>query len=174
MCRAPANEVREGIYSGGCPHANSGGRFWVIKCCCNRAITLLITDRLWQSLPQGPQSPLNSIRHCFLPGNRPRSLPLMTDPSPIQSPGPLTVALRLEAGQRRPPRPSFFQPGYKQITDQAQMNTLAHSGEDLDGWQLTAANFTGKIPRLVGFKQDCDKAQMNNGRWMQSKRTAKD
>lgn len=34
-------------------------RFGLIKLCCNCAITLLVTDRLWQNLPLGPSH--NSI-----------------------------------------------------------------------------------------------------------------
>lgn len=78
----------------------------------------------------------------------------MMDPLPIQSPTPLTLVFWLEAGHHHPLRLSFFQARYKQIMAEAQMSTFTCSGEDFNWWQLTAADYTGKILCLVGFKQD--------------------
>lgn len=60
------------------------------------------------------------------------------------------------------------------------MNTFTGLREDVDWWQPRAADYTGKIPCLVGFKRDLFETgsflrkRGNDCRWMQSKPAAKD
>lgn len=60
------------------------------------------------------------------------------------------------------------------------MNTFTGLREDVDWWQPRAADYTGKIPCLVGFKQDLFETgsflikRGNDCRLMQSKPAAKD
>lgn len=125
LCRILANETREGIDTDTSPHTNNGGRFWVIKCCCNRAITLLITDKLWHSLPQGCRHhsvPLDTVSCLGITSND-RLLADLNTSSSDTGTGSKPV-LSFETG--------FSQASYNKIMERAQMNSFTSAWKDFN------------------------------------------